>query len=339
MQGFDESGLPLALGCARSPLRLRTHRGQTASLIPSVITRLRHSGTISRVFMSRCQMTKTASFPSTDPSSSWTVNPSLPDSWGRRAILQDFRRFNCVLPPPRRLFWSGAKLARPWLLTPQLRRFASGMIRVATSAALALSHSSKFRLWLVGFYPYSVPESERKITWHSSPIIASNAPNAIEMRAPSRLRNCRSSKKSPSNAKRSGIGAVCPGRRSETYRNPEGAIEARVVLGQARSEVRVRQVRRWRREASIACARRAPDCKISVSGPSMSRGWRRRKPLLFSFLAYRSLGEVPAGSTPTSDTPISLHHHPFSRFARLRASPSQQPITGARTGNLADARV
>lgn len=86
-------------------------------------------------------------------------------------------------------------------------------------------------LWLAEFLPYSGLEAEREITWHSGLTIASNARNGIEMRAPSRLRNCKSSKKSRSDAKRSGIKAMSSRRGSETDRNPEGSIQARVALG------------------------------------------------------------------------------------------------------------
>ena len=47
----------------------------------------------------------------------------------------------------------------------------------------------------------------------------------------------------------------------------------------------------------------------------MLPGWRSEKTLLFSFMAYRSPGEVPAGLDTRLDTPpISLRHHPFSRI-------------------------
>ena len=81
------------------------------------------------------------------------------------------------------------------------------------------------------FLPYSGLEAKRKITWHSGLTIDSNAQNGIELRVPSRLRNCKSSKKSPSDAKRSGIRAMSSRRGSETGQNPEGSIEARVALG------------------------------------------------------------------------------------------------------------
>jgi hypothetical protein len=48
----------------------------------------------------------------------------------------------------------------------------------------------------------------------------------------------------------------------------------------------------------------------------MLPGWRSGKTLLFSFMAYRSPGEVLAGFDTRLDTPpISLRHHPFSRIA------------------------
>lgn len=81
------------------------------------------------------------------------------------------------------------------------------------------------------FLPYSGLEAKREITWHSGLTIASNARNGIEMRALSRLRNCKSSKKSPSDAKRSGIRAMNSRRGSETDQNPEGSIETKVALG------------------------------------------------------------------------------------------------------------
>jgi len=80
---------------------------------------------------------------------------------------------------------------------------------------------------LAEFLPYSGLEAKREITWHSGLTIASNARNGIEMRAPSRLRNCKSSKKSRSGAKRSGIKTMSSRRGSETDQNPEGSIEAR----------------------------------------------------------------------------------------------------------------
>ena len=88
----------------------------------------------------------------------------------------------------------------------------------------------------LGFgWPSSIPivvwTRKREITWHSGLTIASNARNGIEMRAPSRLRNCKSSKKSPSDAKRSGIRAMCSRRGSKTDQNPEGSIDARGALG------------------------------------------------------------------------------------------------------------
>ena len=79
------------------------------------------------------------------------------------------------------------------------------------------------------FLPYSGLEAKREITWHSGLTIASNARNGIEMRALSRLRNCKSSKKSPSDAKRSGIRAMNSRRGSE--KNPEVSIETKVALG------------------------------------------------------------------------------------------------------------
>jgi hypothetical protein len=84
---------------------------------------------------------------------------------------------------------------------------------------------------LAEFLPYSGLEAKREITWHLGLTIASNARNGIEMRAPSRLRNCKSSKKSPSDAKRSGIKAMRSRRRNETGQNPEGPIEPRVAYG------------------------------------------------------------------------------------------------------------
>ena len=79
------------------------------------------------------------------------------------------------------------------------------------------------------FLPYSGLEAKREITWHLGLTIASNVRNGIEMRAPSRLRNCKSSKKSPSDAKRSGIKAMSSRRGSETDQNPDGSIEAKVA--------------------------------------------------------------------------------------------------------------
>jgi hypothetical protein len=64
---------------------------------------------------------------------------------------------------------------------------------------------------------------------------------------------------------------------------------------------------------------RAPDRKISVNRSSMPLGWRREKSSLSSFMAYRSPGEVLAGSVIRLDTqPISPRHHAFSRVTRRR---------------------
>ena len=117
------------------------------------------------------------------------------------------------------------------------------------------------------FLPYSGLEAKWEITWHSGLTIASNARNGIEMRAPSRLRNCKSSKKSPSDAKRSGIKAMSSRRGSETDQNPEGSIEARGALraicelGSSSSE---------HLSASIAMA---PECQGLGCGQSH---WARR---------------------------------------------------------------
>ena len=175
------------------------------------------------------------------------------------------------------------------------------------------------------FLPYSGLEAKRTITWYSGLIIASNARNGIEMRAPSRLRNCKSSKKSPSDAKRSGIRAMSSRRGSETDQNPEGSIEARVALG-AICELGSSSWEHFSPRIGMA-----PECKGLGCGRCRSVGSVEPMATLTSVSDQAlDFGPLEARDSCADRSPISGHRNTFPEYFRcLRIHPTLPHLCGA----------